>query len=240
MLQEGGAFVSEIFRISSSFKAKKAEKFIIDFSNYLKSINPKFDTKTLNSQNYHFFFEDVLVKVSKTKSQKKLDRFRNIALNQIINPLDFDLAEKYLDLVDKLTDNQIIILFHFFEEEPKLLTANAKISRINKKLYPDPNSGGSTIKAPIRNESSNKDLSLKLEVREAKEMVKNIVTKREHLVSSITIEIFDFFLNELKSLGLIHITKDGSDNRYTGTKAFRAHELTKLGESFYKFIQERV
>ncbi|MEM7106437.1 MAG: hypothetical protein AAF502_25135 [Bacteroidota bacterium] len=84
----------------------------------------------LDTEEFGDLFESVISRVVKTKSEEKLNRFKNILVNQLSESQKFDFSETYLDLVFFLSDKQIeILILHamipekvssYYEEIPNL------------------------------------------------------------------------------------------------------------------------
>jgi hypothetical protein len=113
------------------------------------------------------------------------------------------------------------------EKYKKIAQLNSKIDNIKLK--------NSSIVIESFESFKNKELvSLKTEIDNLKKELSEIDEIRKSLLVFISEDIFDFLLTELKSFGLIDQIKDSA--RYRGFDAFRAHEVSRLGKSFYSFI----
>lgn len=232
------SYVSQVLGLGNKFKLRKADSFIVELSKYIKKINPEFDEEHVKSEDFQLFFESVIIKVTRSRTEEKRKRFRNIAFNQMVDPIDFDIADKYVDLTERLSDSQINLLSHFSINEPKYLGLDSDISRINEKLNTDLKTGGSLSIGSLSGLDPREKFRLENEKSELRLKLEFIQKSRQNLVDSNSIEFFDFYLNEMRSMGLVHLTKDGGDSRYSGMKAFRAHEITKLGQAFFNYIRD--
>ena len=112
------AFLTEtFFGIRGRLKLKRSENFIIEFSKYIKTIKPDFDIETVDSEDFGDFFEQVLIKVSQTRSESKLKGIKRLTANQILKPVSYNMIHKYLELVSNLNDNHLVIIRHWYFEE---------------------------------------------------------------------------------------------------------------------------
>ncbi|NGF76547.1 hypothetical protein G5B10_11720 [Fluviicola sp. SGL-29] len=108
-----------ILEIFWSYRNNLKQKRVLDFSESIKTALEKIGEKELDSSNIQTedfvdLMELVYVKVMSTRSAYKLERFRNILVNQIIQPnVETLLFKKYVNLLDQLEDVQILILSDF-------------------------------------------------------------------------------------------------------------------------------
>lgn len=134
-----------IFDSFWNYRANLKQKRVIDFSESVKNALEEIGGNELHSSNFETedfvdIMEAVYMRVMNTRSAYKLERFRNILVNQIIEPkTEIDLSLKYIQLIDELSEFQILLL------------AKSKV------LYPM--SILSFIESIISRDNLNKDLS---------------------------------------------------------------------------------
>lgn len=108
-----------------NYRANVKQKRIIDFSESVKKTLDEISGEELHASNFETedfvdIMEAVYMRVMNTRSVYKLERFRNILVNQIIDPdLETPMFMKYIQLLDQLDDAQIVILsdFRYWENE---------------------------------------------------------------------------------------------------------------------------
>lgn len=99
-----------------NFQGNLKRRRVIEFSESLKKVLESLGGRELhandfNNEDFVDIMESVYKRVQNTKSDYKLERFKNILTQQIIQrPNDYELTLKYVSLVSTLADIQIVIL----------------------------------------------------------------------------------------------------------------------------------
>lgn len=229
-------FLTEtFFGIRGRLKLKRSEQFIIEFSNYIKSINPDFDIETVDSEDFGDFFEQVLIKVSQTNSVKKLEGFKKLTANQILNPVSYDLVHKYLELVSNLNENHLILLQHWYLYE-------LKDKARSKKFHEERNYLKEQFDAGINktdSEETYSDYQTRLlnggsiDRENYQEFIKE---KRKELYEKFENDEFNFWAHDLRILGVFE--HDTTSNSYKDENAFRYLYLSPFGKKAVHFIMK--
>lgn len=120
----GGHVIDGFLNYRSSLKQKR----MIQFSNSLKIIFEKelgesIDEYNFETEDFVDIIDSIFNKVLNTKSEKKLDRFKAIIVNQIKS--NSDLAQVFIDLITKLNDIEVDILYSFQN------SGELKVERLN-------------------------------------------------------------------------------------------------------------
>lgn len=232
-----GVLTSQLTSLWGKMKINRVEKFTLSFVKYLNSIHPNLDWTNTNNEDFSIFFEKLLVHVSSTTSLKKLKCLRNIAVNQILTPKDFDVISKYMEIISKLSEQQIVILTHLYTEEKAFKHAdNRRIQIVN--VLADPKKTKNTDKDIIeryQTQTTESLNSLKNEKNNMIDLMNRISGKRKPLFQTFEVGEFDFLINDLKSFGLLWQKVGGSSFR--GVGAFTHMEITEFGENLYEFIK---
>ena len=110
-----GPLLESFISYRSTLKQKRIIEFSESVKNALEDIGAKeLDTSNLQTEDFVDLMELVFNKVINTRSAYKLERFRNILVNKIIDADKEDsLFKKYVNLLDQLEDIQILILDDF-------------------------------------------------------------------------------------------------------------------------------
>ncbi|NGF75760.1 hypothetical protein G5B10_07705 [Fluviicola sp. SGL-29] len=108
----GGAIIKTLWNYNSEIQTSRSLKFLGDFQQILEEkLGRNFYDYELQNEDFHDLFYRIMSEVQKTNSQEKLKHFRNVLLNQVIEPpKDNTLTFKYVNLINTLADIQIIIL----------------------------------------------------------------------------------------------------------------------------------
>lgn len=225
------------FSIRGNLKLKRTENFIIEFSKYIKSINPNFDIEKIDTEDFGDFFEQVLIKVSQTNSKNKLLGYKKLAANQILQPISYNLIHRYLDLISNLNNNHIIIIRHWFYEESryKLILKEFESKRNFLK-----NQYKSGINKAHDSESYNDYQTRLLDYDEIdKENIRELIKiKRNELINSFGEDEFDFWAFDLIKLGIL--AHDTRSNSYKTKRSFAYLYFSPFGERAFKYIFEEI
>ena len=101
-----------------SYRNNLKQKRVLDFSKSVKTALEEIGEKEIHASNFQTedfvdLIELVYSKVMNTRSAYKLERFKNILVNKIVEPNKEALFKKYVNLLDQLEDVQILILSDF-------------------------------------------------------------------------------------------------------------------------------
>jgi hypothetical protein len=108
-----------IFETFWSYRSNLKQKRVIEFSESVKTALEEIGGKEIHASNLQTedfvdLMELVYLKVISTSSVYKLERFRDILVNKIVEPeKENHLFKKYVNLLDQLEDVQILILDDF-------------------------------------------------------------------------------------------------------------------------------
>jgi hypothetical protein len=152
-------------------------------------------------------------KVVQTKSEEKLNRYKNVLIRKMFEKDDSEMFAKYLSLLDEVNDTQILILTSFNSMSP------FKISEIVGHLE-NPNGGLNHLVNIIEKNDIKLSDGTFLGWNELK-----------------------FFLYDLKSKGIIDAfdnreLQHGSQNITYASSANETFRLSIIGEGFLEFIKE--
>ena len=125
----GGTALNELFfEYNSQLKQKRLNKFVEILSeNFTEESGIKLEN--IKTEDFNDLFESVLRMVVRTKSELKLQRFKDILIKQLKSPSEHsELNDHYLELISTLTEEEICILYnhrHFtIEYEEKVTEMN--------------------------------------------------------------------------------------------------------------------
>jgi hypothetical protein len=113
----GGAMNEFLFETRGRIKQDRINKFVEAFAKYLAELMPvELHISQIEKEEFGDFFEEVIIKVAKTKSEIKKETFKKLLANQIVKPKDFDYAGLLLETIGNLHEEQIPILQKLFAE----------------------------------------------------------------------------------------------------------------------------
>lgn len=109
-----GSEINLLLNARSNIRRTRLIRFFESFREELQKVYGKpLETDQITSEEFLDVMEAIMIKVQATKSAYKVERFRNILLRQAINPIDHQFALKYVQVIDDLSDVQMIMLSVF-------------------------------------------------------------------------------------------------------------------------------
>ena len=127
----GGALNQISFGYMASLQMSRIENYLVDLSSFIK--NEAIQKDTLSKMNQYFSSSDGieylymnLDKVSKTRNSEKLKLYRNMLINQSKDDdiLDLDISEEYLNILEVLRVESILVLEFISKYKSKVSNRN--------------------------------------------------------------------------------------------------------------------
>ncbi|MDF3027036.1 MAG: hypothetical protein K0S23_1343 [Fluviicola sp.] len=113
-----GPIIHDILNFQSDVKTKRALSFLDDLITKIRSeFGEDFNFDNLKNESFSDLLDQVLKKVENTKSEFKKDRYRDILLLKIKIDTDHLLFMKFVDLLDKVNEIQIILIQELAQNE---------------------------------------------------------------------------------------------------------------------------
>jgi hypothetical protein len=214
----GGHVVEGFLNYRSGLKQKR----ILDFAESLKSVfedelNLKLDNYNFESVDFVDIFDSVMNKVQLTKSEYKMERYRNILVNHMIDPVQDILTLKYIELLDSINEVQLVILNETPTRE-QIISFKRMITRLSEEEF------GNLADSMLENGS-------------AKILISNQPV-------TIHLDDIDFYINDLVSKGLIdkrteeqvqNVPALGGDLKES--YSITTYKVSKTGIKFLNFIR---
>jgi len=138
-----------LFNARNNIRKDRLMRFFESFREELQRVYGKpLDSDEITSEEFIDVMEAIMIRVQNTKSTYKIERFRNILIQQAIHPIEEQRTLKYISIVDDLTDIQLRIL----EVANRYYTKRIQVSELNSLLHGDSNrplERSNTIHIPI-------------------------------------------------------------------------------------------
>lgn len=208
----GGHVLEEFLNFRSNLKQKR----ILDFSERLRVALQEIAgvnniERAFTTEEFVDVFDLVIKRVQNTNSEFKLERFKNILIKQIVEPIDLFTTLRYAEMLNDMEDIHIKILdelktysgIPFISDFAHLLTANYEVKHLHTNATVDIEIAGNTMQ----------------------------LEKSE----------IDFYGNQLVSLGLILKRTEAKSSKATMRKRISTSEyyiISATGERFLEFIKE--
>jgi hypothetical protein len=230
----GGTALNELFfEYNGQLKQKRLNKFVEILSdNFTEESGIKLEN--IKTEDFNDLFESVLRRVVRTKSELKLQRFKDILIKQLINPTEHsELNDHYLELISTLTEEEITILYnhrHFtLEYEDKITELNrhkSNLGSLEKQLKEERVViGQSKFQEPYER--------LTITHKKCKEYIDSLAKFKTAEYYELTENVFMFYKQRLFSKGLL------IDDRMKriGNLPFSHMGITEFGIEFIDFIK---
>ncbi len=120
-----------LFEHRGRIKQERLNKFVQNLKDYFDTVNnSSIDQSYINSEEFGDVFESIIEKVTRTQSEEKLKRFKQILIKQISTPEKREYIESFLDIISKITDKQFEILIKQSEYAKQYIELSEKIDEI--------------------------------------------------------------------------------------------------------------
>lgn len=107
----GPSLTDAVFDLRDKLKQKRVNEFVESIATYFGSEKLRnIDERRLATEAFSDIMENVLVKVSKTRSIAKIALFKQVLIDHIVSDTTADMTEMYLEIIDKITEKQLLIL----------------------------------------------------------------------------------------------------------------------------------
>ena len=240
----GAALDEAFFEIRSRLKQDRVNNFIINFSEYLKSLNhTDIDIEQIKTEDFGDFFEEIILKVSRTSSELKIKAFRNLLTNQILNPQDIEKVDILLSIISQLKESQFIILNNLVNNIYSQYGGSLGEKRLLERKLRELQRSSDDLKAEWRKHSdpdfNDKLEEVELEIEKLKEEIEEMKEEIEKYSAPFEAKSYglngsDFFylIQDLSSKGLI-VDRSG----IYAAEPFEIIEATQLGMDLLEFIK---
>jgi hypothetical protein len=235
-----GVFFGQIAGLRSKLKINRVEHFVMELGKYMESKDVSFDWENVNSEDFGDFFEEILIKISKTSSKKKLERFKLLVVGQIVTPISYDYILRFTELVDKLQDVQIEILTTYVNTEEEFIKIQDAVSKINKEKD-ETEIILLKVKSDSRASKKQTDMmtkgleGLEGDILDRQNAYNRIRRARNSQFKALGENEFNFILNDLRAMGLIY---NPSEGRASDTGEYSGYRCTPLAIGFIKYLNE--
>lgn len=230
----GGSLLDElVFEYNGRIKQKRLNNFIEILAKNFTD-DSQINIENIQTEDFNDLFESVLRRVGRTKSERKLQKFKDILINELNFPTkQIELVELYLDLISDLSEEEISILYYhkYFD-----LTYEDEIDKMNNlkgQLH--------TLKDKKKNETiiidespySTKIIELEKEIEKFEKWFADLRKYKTSEFYNLDENKFMLFKQRLFSKGLL------VDNRMEriGAGKFQHMGITEFGQEFIEFIK---
>jgi hypothetical protein len=240
----GSALNEAIFDYRSRIQQERLNDFTLLLSEFFEE-NTELEIPDLKNEDFIDLFEAILNRVIRTKSRKKLLRFRDILVQSIKSPIDHAKSPMlYLELISELSEIEIEILSgHAKLQSEAYLKLENELRQIGNRNYiietEDSNALNKLRNGHLEDEMTALHDKLKSEKEILNQKEKQLKTElskylvfRDFEYYQITEADFLYFKQKLYSKGLLI---DRGFNSFDSSP-FRSMQITEFGLDFMNFI----
>ena len=240
-------FLETFFNIQSEVKMKRVNLFFNKLEKGIQEIESDFDLNKVDKVDLRDLIETAMLKSTRANSERKIERLKKIIIGQIKYAEKYDYVSRYLDLVEKLTDNQIVILVKYVKTEKEFIKIQSETSDAYKQKKEAEKSysliQSKTLgKGVVHGKPSSTKLnqakqhveSIDGKILEAQNAYNRIRRERNEQSKILGENEFNFLLNDLRVLGLIY---NPSEGRASDTGEYSGYRCTVLALGLIKFLR---
>jgi hypothetical protein len=128
-----GTLLNEIvFEARSRLKQRRLEEFVRELAISLAEVeSSRIDRDYLHTEEFSDLAEDVLLRVSRNRSEKKRQHFRNILVGSITGVRAPDFSALFLNLLEEMTDDEIRVYTSYYRTYVVLRKRRSEGKRID-------------------------------------------------------------------------------------------------------------
>lgn len=242
----GTAINEAVFEARSRIKQNRINTFIENFGEYLNQFKEEeLNLEQIKNDDFGDFFEELIIKVSKTRSESKRKAFQTLLGNQLVNPSPIDFTELILETISSLQEKQIPILYKLYDHYDSpyttykgiLVGQEKELARLEKELkkeYWQLNSAEDAVFVDEIKDLENRIEAKKKEIQESQKIVEE--NKEPYLAESYGCENYEFYflIQDLVNKGLLV----DLGMKYNA-EPFELVEITSLGMELIDTLNEK-
>lgn len=230
----GGTLLDELFfEYNGRIKQKRLDHFIeILMENFTEDSH--INIENIQTEDFNDLFESVLRRVVLTKSELKLQKFKDILINELNSPTkQIELVELYLDLISDLSEEEISILYYHKYFDLAYEDEIDKMNRLKDQLH--------SVKEKPKKETiiidqslySKEKIELEQKIEKFEKQFTNLRKYKTAEFYNLSNNKFMLFKQRLFSKGLL------LDNKMSriGSEPFQNMGITEFGQEFIEFIK---
>lgn len=223
-------FLESFFGIQSELKMKRVSSFIGKLEKGINAIDGELDLDKIDKIQFGDLLETAIIKSSRQRKEEKIEKFKNILIKQLIEPTDYDYATKFFELVEKLNEMQLSVLFEFINIDKKIdldVIERKRLEKLTRIKWND-----KYLETPLKGPNIHQK-----EIDQMHEISKGIHLssfKKKQALKIFPLEERQFMQSELIFLGLVYNPAQG---RASDTGEFHNFRSTSLASKFLGFIK---
>jgi|SRR5690554_977874 len=241
----GGAIIEATWEHHNRVKSERITNFVEQLKAYFEDIDKsKVDKDFIESNRFTDIFEEVINTVSKTDDEKKVERLKQILSGSIAPDANVNRFENFIDLIRRLSDDQILILERFARNKSKSEKVRSKISTLEIELTDSVNNlTDLKEKAKLGTINSNESIGKAMKTSDTIEFelvtLKNEYKELTQFIRSdfenLTEDEAEYLIEDLISKRLLLNVKQNQLGNHENT--FGEISISIIGDQFIKYLK---
>lgn len=228
-----GTILNEFFfDTRGRIKQNRINRFLKMLQNYMESVSENyFDFEHIKSEEFGDIFESILNRITKTRSEEKMKRFKKVLISEMHNPSNTEFIETFLDIISRLEEIQIKIL-----QDIQIATENC--GGLHEKVYKLQNEINFFSN---KKQKSNKDELILSEKNDILRRTLNTLATNQKYYDprnyGLDLSQYQFYTQDLISKALLHerlIPRNKIEPAVT-----KIIEISTYGKEFLHFIEDK-
>ncbi|MGV6861688.1 MAG: hypothetical protein ACWA41_07935 [Putridiphycobacter sp.] len=236
----GGLLNTVMYEFSANLKQKRLNNFVLKLYDYFDSVSENdINVENIQTVDFHDTFESILIKISRTKSAGKIERYKQILLGQIKVNKDFDFIEPFIEITSKLPEKAFQLLNEYYLKDEVISSCNIKIKALENKVSEEEKLIGRDEKVgnPFGKSqtmfSEAKIESYRKEISEQYNIMNNVLKPESSDKLLVSDDIFDYLQNLLNTEFLIK----RHDSNIPNLGMVHYYSISNFGKDYIEFIQ---
>lgn len=219
-------FLETFFGVQSELKMKRVHSFLEKLENGIKEIDKELDWEKVDKIEFGDLLETAILKSSRQRREEKIERFKRIMVNQLLEPVEYDYATKFFELLEKINEKQFKLISDFVALDKVIKAKVGKRMKLQAKTGIKWHDGlVDKLKSPDFQDELDEMSKLSKEIDA-------LYVKKKIALRIFDIEEKSFMQNELRAWGLIY---NPSEGRISDKGEFHYYFCTSLASKFVEF-----
>lgn len=229
----GTALTELVFDYNGRLKQNRLNKFIEILAESFTT-NSNINLDNIKTEHFNDLFEAVIKRAVTTKSESKLRRFRDILINELINPSESETVDIYLDLINNLSENEILVLYHHRHFDKSYVQEISRRDELRENLnqaIENKKRETNIIGISLHNDTTS---NIETELRDIRNKHEKLKEFRSPTFYQLDEDKYFFYIQRLYSQGLLIDIGIGR----IGMDPFYMMSITEFGINFLNFLKD--
>lgn len=235
----GAAIVEAMFGYRGRLKQERLNRFTDMLRTEIQGLGISIEKDNLEV--FTDLYEACAFKAVQTKSEKKMELFKNIILNHLTHNTEFDISIGFTDLVASLSDKEFEVLVGHLELDNKYYQLAHEVKKAIRRIESFKSMNWEDVEHKPKNDLNRvKYENLKTEAERLEReraddiaLVSKLEERRKASYYNLTDDYFLFCKQSLFAKGLLEDSGIGG----IGTAPFSLMSITEYGKTFIQYVK---